>query len=598
MATRKTDTRGYRPLERATLVTVAAIAVSVAACGASRTAPAAGGGGGIAGTGGAGGDIAARMVDVGLGPFSVSTTPVSPLPMDDVTVFAFSQIDTSTGNETDPQVLDLAPDMSIRNWQHWDLAGTRAADYNLSYVAAARAAGIRFIGGTTATATFADEWQTPAELEGIVTRDASGAIVSHDNIVPRLRRGSLANPAFRAHLTQICRLQIDAGVDGLFFDEVNSGYQGAAFDGNEGFDDHHLADFNAYLLARYPAGTDFAALFDMPADNRLRADLPAGDLDANFDYRRYLRSHGWSATPFAPANPLAPVWGMTKGNRPTPEAMTFEDTADLYRYWPALVDDLRAYARSTRGHDIFVTSNGVFPRVDFQSVGLYDWNDDGDGGKEANYVPVSAGHLAGTISLQGVFRRLKARSEAFAPGAAVVLFLDWPGGTIDRYDALPAGERQDFWRLYAAEAYANGLFFAFHLRSTTGEPTATELGMMPFFKSYSAFYRAHASLFHGVTPASVTVGSSLPASAVALSVADQASPHRRLVHVVNHVYDAGFIPQASVTVTVASDTAPAGVSVASPDAADDVVVPFTFTGGTVAVTLPSLTAYDIIVLAY
>src|SRR5205814_941024 len=123
--------------------------------------------------------------------------------------------------------------------------------------------------------------------------------------------------------------------------------------------------------------------------------------------------------------------------------------------------------------------------------------DDGDGGTEANYVPISDGHLAGTRSLQDVFRRLKARSETLAPGAPVVLFLDWPGGTIDRYDALPSAERPDFWRLFGAEAYANGLFFAFHLRTTTGEPTATEQGLMPFFKSYSAFYRAHAALFHG-----------------------------------------------------------------------------------------------------
>ena len=111
--------------------------------------------------------------------------------------------------------------------------------------------------------------------------------------------GLAGQPDLRAYLAQICRLQIDAGVDGLFFDEVNGDYQGAAFDGDEGFDDYHLADFNAYLLARYPQGTDFAALFGMAADNRLRADLPAGDLMANFDYRRYLASHGWSATPFA-----------------------------------------------------------------------------------------------------------------------------------------------------------------------------------------------------------------------------------------------------------------------------------------------------------
>jgi hypothetical protein len=53
-----------------------------------------------------------------------------------------------------------------------------------------------------------------------------------------------------------------------------------------------------------------------------------------------------------------------------------------------------------------------------------------------------------------------------------------------------------------------------------------------------------------------------------------------------------------VAVTVASDGPPARVSIASPDVADDLVVPFTFANSAVAVTLPSLTAYDVIVLDY
>ena len=164
---------------------------------------------------------------------------------------------------------------------------------------------------------------------------------------------------------------------------------------------------------------------------------------------------------------------------------------------------------------------------------------------------------------------------------------------------MPAAERQDFWRLYAAEAYANGLFFAFHLRTTTGEPTATELGMMPFFKSYSAFYRAHATLFHGVTTSSAPVTSSLPATGSRCPSPIRPSPHRRrLVHVVNHTYDAGFIPQTMVTVTVASETAPAASASLRRTPWPTTLVPFTFAAGAVTVTLPSLTAYDIIVLAY
>jgi hypothetical protein len=576
-----------------------------AACGAGSDRSGVAGappGAGMGGSGGGGNGGTGAGASPGLWP--ASTAPSAPVAMDDVTVFAFSQVPTSTGTETDPQVLELAPDMSIRNWQRWRRDGFSAADYNASYVTASHAAGVRFMGGTTATAMFEDEWDTTATFEDAVTRDASGAIVSHDNIVPLLHRGSLASAAYRASLVRVCELQIDAGVDGLFFDELNGDYQGAAFDGNEGFDDHHLADFNAYVLARYPAGTDLASMFGMTADNRLRADVPAGDLTANFNYRQYLASHGWVRTPFAPENPLAAVWGLSKGNRPRPGAPTFEDTAEPYVYFRLIVDELRAYARATAGRDIFITSNGVFPLVDFQSVGLYDFNDDGDGGAEANYVPVSGGHLAGDRSLQSTFRRLKARAQTLAPGAPVVLFIDWPGGPMDRYDSLPLAERQDYWRLYGAEAYANGLFFAFHLRTTTGEPTATDLGMMPFFKTHAAFFRTHASLYHGVT-ASTTVATATAAAAsaavvanLALAVTDQAMPPRRLVHVVNHNYNTAFVAQAGVTLAVPSDSAPAAVTLASPDAAGDIALPFTFAGGQVTVLLPSLIAYDVVAVAY
>jgi hypothetical protein len=53
---------------------------------------------------------------------------------------------------------------------------------------------------------------------------------------------------------------------------------------------------------------------------------------------------------------------------------------------------------------------------------------------------------------------------------------------------------EDYWRIYAAEACANGLFFAFFfafsfaffLADTVGDPTATELGLMPLYQSLTA----------------------------------------------------------------------------------------------------------------
>jgi hypothetical protein len=530
---------------------------------------------------------------VGLGPWPASTTPSTPTALDDVTVFAFS---STALNERDPQILELAPDMNLRAWQRWDTKGTVASDYDFSYVQSSHAAGIRFIGGTTATATFRDEVDTDAEFADRVTRDASGAEVEHTKILPGLHRGNLANPAYREYLIRVCELQIDGGVDGLFFDELNGDYQGANFDGDEGFDDYHLADFNAYLLNKYPDGTDFGSLFGMSPDNSLRRDVPAGDLSQNFDYRAYLLMNGWSSQPFAAANPLAKEWGLSIGNRPAPLPVAFTDLAEPHRYWKAIATKLKAYARS-KGRDVLLTSNGVWPYVDLQSVGLYNGNNDGPNGVEVNYTPTTPdGHLQGSTSLQAPFLLLKARSEQLAPGVPVVLFIDWPTSNMDAYDALPASERQDYWRIYAAEAYANGLFFAFHLKTTTGEPSATELGVMPLFENLTAFYRAHADLYHGVTASSAKVTTTL--SSAMLAVSDQGAPKRRLVHIVNHEYENALIPQQNLTLTIDSNSAPTTVTLASPDLASDTTLPFQYSDGQISVTLPSLVAYDIVELVY
>jgi hypothetical protein len=258
----------------------------------------------------------------------------------------------------------------------------------------------------------------------------------------------------------------------------------------------------------------------------------------------------------------------------------------------------------SRFQTIFITANGVWPYVDFQGVGLYDGNTLGPGGTQVDFTPVtsdSAGqtHLNGSVSLQNAFVGLKARSDDGAGGAPVVVFIDWPTSNMTRYQALPLSEKEDYWRLYAAEAYANGLFFAFFLADTTGEATATQSGLMPFFQGLAGFYRSHATLYHQVTRSVATVATSLPAPSVMVAVADQAQPPRRIVHLVNHQYQAAFLPQSNVVLTIPVPAAPSAVTLASPDMAQDQTLsPSSYAGGLLTVTVPSLTAYDVIVVAY
>ncbi len=105
-------------------------------------------------------------------------------------------------------------------------------------------------------------------------------------------------------------------------------------------------------------------------------------------------------------------------------------------------------------------------------------------------LTVSDGRLQGEVSLQSGFSAIRERSELAAPGAVVSAFLDWPGGTIERYRALPVQERRDYWRMYSSEAISNGVFLAFHLHGELGQPHAASLGVLETFAELGSFYRS------------------------------------------------------------------------------------------------------------
>ena len=129
-----------------------------------------------------------------------------------------------------------------------------ASDYNFGYPMQAQAAGITFIGGTTATALFRDEFPAASTFNAVVSCDATGQPVFHAAM--KFYRASLASPAYRQYIIGIGEIQIDGGVDGLFFDELDFSYQGSTSgnedNGDEGFDDANIADFGGFLCGKYP----------------------------------------------------------------------------------------------------------------------------------------------------------------------------------------------------------------------------------------------------------------------------------------------------------------------------------------------------------
>jgi hypothetical protein len=512
----------------------------------------------------------------------------------DWTVYAFSQ---SEANQEDQQIYRLAPDVNIRAFQKWSVFGTRPGDYNFGQLARYHRQGTALVGGGTVSVIFPEEFASTAVFDDMSTRDAENVPVPHDEVIPGARRGNMFNPAYREYLLDWAKIQIDGGVDGLFFDEVVSGFSGGqkyGFNGNEGYDDHAIADFTRYLLAKYPAFTaaDWKSRFGMADGNLPRGDVPADDLAHNFNYRTYLLAGGWNKNPLTPANPLAAEWGDVTDNRLYADNTSFTGTY-LRRYWKGMVAELRAYAKPRR---ILITSNGLLPYVDFTSIGMYPWNPDEQtpDGRGADYVPTVDGHLNGAKSLQANYRYLKDRGRQTAGDVPAVVFVDWPTDMMTAYLNLPLSEKQDYWRIFGAEAYANGLFPAFHLKDTVGGATAEESGTLPFFQAYSQFYREHANLFRANDYSPRTV--SVEAGNVAASLLTQSRTGARTVHLVNHNYDQGITPQTDFRVSVDVRGCPARVTMVSPDFPGSKSPAFSCRRGKLTVTVDRLDYYDVLVL--
>jgi hypothetical protein len=532
---------------------------------------------------GGGGTAAQIQID----PNVYGTADVSNL-----TVWAFSQ--QPEGDPPDPQVLEAAPSIVPRAWQRWDRGGLAATDYNFGYSAAAHAAGITFIGGTTATALFSDEFSSSTGFSAVVSCNASGQPVPHPPL--NFYRGSLAAPGYRQYLINIAKLQIDGGVDGLFFDEIDQSFEGATYgEGNEGFDDADVADFGGFLCGKYPglSAAQWASQFQISSADKLDCTLVPDKRGRSFDYRGYLARHGWQTTPRTGPNPLAAEWGSITSGHPNLGAGTFVETYPSLVWWQDMVLTLRTYARQKYGKEIYITANGIFPFVDFQMDGLWDGNPDGPNNTSVDYLPVVNGHLNGSVSLLPAFLGLKTRSLVTAGRIVpVALFMDWPTDVISRYFALPQSERQDYVRMYLAEAYAAGVYFNMHLADTIGDPTAQQQGMMPLFDQLSAFYKAHVSLYHSAQDQTGPVNTSASKISSNLTLLPDGTV---VAHLINHNYSQAFQLQSNVTVTFPMAHSPASVKLVSPDYSADTPVSFSYANGQVQVTVPQLDAYVAVV---
>jgi hypothetical protein len=509
--------------------------------------------------------------------------------MSKVTVFGFSQA-LWNGAPLDPQIVELVPDIVPRAWNRWDTSGLLPSDFNFQQPAEAHAQGTLFIGATTASVLFADEPVFPQTA----TCNAAGQLVPHSASTTSVYyRGSIASPVYQDYLVQIGEIQIDGGVDGLFFDEPLGMYNGATYDGNEGFDDASIADFGGYLCAKYPGLTaeQWAAQFGIAAADGLDCSLSADQRGRRFDYRGYMARLGVQNNPMGAGNPLASEWGWGANTRVDLSSGSFTTTYSNLVHWQSIVLRLRTYARQKYGREIYITANGIFPFVDFQMPNMYEYNSDAPDGSTENYLPLTAdGHFDGTQTWQPALQKFRQISRKLVGhDMPMTLFIDWPGQLMTSYYQLPLQDRQDYMRSFTAESYSNGILFSLPLMTSIGgDPTAEQLGMMGLFRHLRDFYKKHETLYHGGTETGEQAAVAAPNVMQNLVSLPDGS---RVLHLVNHNYAGGFVTQTNVAVSFPMPQRPSSVTLVSPDFPRDQPVAFVYADGQVQVTVPLFMSY-------
>lgn len=520
----------------------------------------------------------------------------------DCTVFAFGQTNLLDDSQ---QVYVLKPDINVRSVNKWGLSGKYPADYNFNVIRKYHYLGILFTGGIT-TAIQKQEFKDDKEFMDMATRDANGELVSWSQFIgPDMYRGALANPKYRAYLIETCKILIDAGADAIHFDEPNSSYLGGPaknWSGNEGFDDYSISDFNRYLMEKYPDYTDadWKSKFNMTDDNIIKRDAAADDLSKNFNYRKYLQKHGWTGskwgvdTVFEAANPLAKEWGKQTGNREYQDG-TFTSTY-IKKYLGEIFGAARAYAEEKHGKKLLVTTNGIAPGVDFNSLGIYLPNPDNEPNdwKGLTYVPIKDNRLLGSVAEMDNYKKMYGRSRETSGDVPLVFFLDFPNEVINGYYGLLQEQKKDFWRIYAAEAYAAGCYYAFHLSTPMdGEPTAQESGVLDFFKDYAKFYRDNSQYYHG--NAYADNAAKVENKKVSFNLMKQEKQGRMNLHVINHNYTDKIIPQKDIKAEIEMKERPKKAYMISPDFEGEKDVDFTYEDGRANFRINSLEYYDVIV---
>jgi len=354
-------------------------------------------------------------------------------------------------------------------------------------------------------------------------------------------------------------------------DEIN-----AALGPNEGFDDYSVREFATSLLRRFCFGEEGWDLDDPRWKETFKVDLANGALCpdgtiASFDYRAWLKAHGFTAKPHARENPLAPEWHAFRRER--------DDRA-----WKWLADAIRAYAAS-KGRRVLLSANGLARHVDLQVLGVWGaWRvKDGWVDLSESQIEEWASTVASGWALAG--RRVP-----------VVLFHDWGFGGFPWMKVSPA-DRRLWMRTRGAEIYAAGGFFAFPVHGPFGQDALRD-GTLAEVARQTAFYQRNRSLY---VDARVVGFEPLATDAPHLSLAlwRRDAPPALLLHAVNRQTEKGqLVPRRGIAVRLPTAKAPKSVRVVSPNWEGERQGEARSDGKAAIIVLPEFEAYAVAILDY
>ncbi|MDA8377961.1 MAG: hypothetical protein M0Z50_13070 [Planctomycetia bacterium] len=440
-----------------------------------------------------------------------------------LTLFTINEFDST------PHACKLSMSVPSQSWQRAWFKWGNAPDWQAitGDVQKAHQVGALFGGGTTCSALYPHEnGITTAQFMNMATRDPHGKLFLVSN---SYYHGSVVCPAYRRYVLHWAKLQIDAGVDTLFMDEVNGAYCDL-----EGYDSYGLAAFRHYLIRRFVQGEHWTI-----QDSRWKTQFGIDLSDSKecsdhsirtFDYAAYLRKNHWADQPQQKHNPLSGVWGSPIWWGPS-ESLT-EDTYCAWRnnsVWHYWVTHIRAYA-ARRHRRVWIAANGLNRWVDYQI---------GSGAAIWQFPRTPNGQLNCTSSYLSDWRSYYQYSKELLNGKEVpiMIFNDWGVG-FPWMDKLTDAERVAWLRAYAPEIFAAGLFFAYPVLGPYNCNAATN-GTLEVMRRQAQFVKM-------VSPLLRTVIWQDPAMAAytgkaEITIQSQPNTHRLIVHLINRQYQ-GLTP--------------------------------------------------------